>query len=289
MDQVITSTAKNMLHNTALAEQLAVAGYTTFPFLSSNEIEKLIHYYETFQKEEPGHFYSSSHAKDFDFRKRTSGFIKEIIGPLMPSVFKNYRLLGGAFVVKPANGKGILQPHQDWNIVDEALTRSFNVWIPLTDVTIENGAVFVLPGSHAKTGTYRGPGIPSLFKNIETQVWQNLQPLPMQAGEALFYDHALLHGSPVNTTNKARLGIVCGVIPAGAGMQLCFAKDNSISIYKADEHFFMEKDPAQGPGDLKFVKEVKPVYTTLNLETYQALFGKNPVKKKSWMARIFRS
>jgi hypothetical protein len=117
MDEFINTVAHNILLNQALAQQLATTGYTTFPFLEKKE--QLTRYYFDFQKEEPGHFYSSTHSNDIAFRKRTSDFIKDVIAPLMPGAFKNYSLLGGAFVVKPPHGKGILQPHQDWNIVDE--------------------------------------------------------------------------------------------------------------------------------------------------------------------------
>jgi hypothetical protein len=158
-------------------------------------------------------------------------------------------------------------------------TRSFNIWIPLTDVTIENGAVFVLPGSHSKIESFRGPGIPSLFKNIEQAAWHTLTPLPMKVGEARFYDHALLHGSPANTSSNIRLGIVCGVMATGADMQLCFQKNNQVDIYKAGAHFFMEKNPANGPEGLAFLKSITPEHTVLSLEDYQTIFaGKSPVQ-----------
>jgi hypothetical protein len=287
MDEKVIAVVKSMMQDPILGEQLATTGYTNFPFLGTGEIEKLVQYYSDFQKEDPTHFYSSTHSKDTNFRKATSDHIKNIVGPLMSLSFKNYRLLGGAFVVKPPHGKGILQPHQDWNMVDEDSMRSFNLWVPLTDVNIENGAVFVLPGSHAKIKTYRGPGIDSLFKNIEPVAWKSLQPLPMKAGEALFYDHALLHGSPANTTSVARLGIVCGVVPDTANMQLCFQKEGRIDVYKADEFFFMEKDPNDGPAGLQFIRSVIPEHATLNQEDYNTLFLVKPQASKGWLTRLF--
>jgi len=284
MDESVVIKASQLLKDKIAAVNLAEKGYSVFPFLEGTDIETLTRYYFEVQKEQPDHFYSSTHSNDFVFRKKTNDFIKEIILKAMPVHFKNYRLLGGAFVVKPAHGKGILQPHQDWNIVDETITRSYNLWIPLTDVNVENGAVFVLPGSHAKLPTYRGPGISSLFKSIEQHVWKTLTPLPMKAGDALFYDHALLHGSPVNTTDKIRLGIVCGVIAKDAEMQLCFPKNNQVEIYKADEHFFMEKDPMAGPADLTFIKFAEPGYTILSKEQFDHFYL---VKKRSLLKRIF--
>lgn len=221
---------------------LAHKGYAIFPLLSAAGIEALSAYYSEFQKENPQHFYSSSHSPDVEFRKKASDFIKSIVTPLLPAVLKDYRVLGGAFVVKPANGKGILQAHQDWNLVDETKSRSYNLWIPLTDVNEQNGAVFVLPESHAKAPTIRGPKIPSPFKQIEQAIWKYLTPLPMNAGDALLYDHALIHGSPVNQTAADRLGIVIGITTYDCELQIYGMEDGMIKCYECHEDFFLATD-----------------------------------------------
>jgi ubiquinone/menaquinone biosynthesis C-methylase UbiE len=221
---------------------LAKEGYTIFPCLEDADIKALKDYYLQFQKEQPTHFYATAHSPDFNFRKQTSDFIQKIIEPLVKNTLCNYKLLGGSYVVKPGNGKGILQAHQDWNLVNEEKSRSYNLWIPLIDVNENNGAIFVLPQSHSKIKTYRGPQITSPFKNIEQELWQYLTPLSMNAGEALLYDHALLHGSPPNKTEKERLGIVIGIINKGVEMHV-YGNDNGIiKSYACDEHFFLSKN-----------------------------------------------
>ena len=242
MDKIIDFKYSSIVINKEGDSALATEGYITFPFLKESDIKKLQVYYEQFQKEELTHFYSSTHSPDFEFRKLTSDFIKSVIEPLLPDVLKDYKLLGGAFVVKPANGKGILQPHQDWNLVDESKGRSYNLWIPLVDVTVENGAVFVLPKSHSKIKTYRGPGVESIFTNIEQEVWGDLKPLPMKAGEALLYDHALLHGSPPNRTSTYRLGVVLGVVNKNVELQLIGKNKGIMKSYICDENFFLSKN-----------------------------------------------
>lgn len=285
MDQSMTFISNPIMVDNSKELQLSESGYTIFSFLGDEDIKKLIDYYEAFQKGEPSHFYSSSHSSDIDFRKKTSNFIKETILPLLSLYLKNYRLLGGAFVIKPANGKGLLPPHQDWNLVDETKARSYNIWIPLTDVTFENGAVCVLPSSHRKIFTQRGPGIPSLFKEIEPLIWKRLKVLPMKAGEALLYDHALLHASPINTTAKIRLGIVCGIISKESKMQLYFDQLNSIGAYQIDENFFMEKDPLKGAEGLSFIKSL-PKQEPVSIEKFNECFL-NTKKKTSLFKRLF--
>lgn len=258
-------------------EELAANGYTIFPLLSAADAGALSEYYFKFQKDEPNHFYSSTHSADTNFRKQTSDFIKDIVTPLLPAHLTHYRLLGGAFVVKPGNGKGILQPHQDWNLVDEDRYRSYNLWIPLTDVNTENGAVFVLPQSHNKCATYRGPGIASIFKDFEQDMWAHLKPLPMKAGEALLYDHALLHGSPPNMTNKIRLGIVIGIISDGVPMQIHALNDGRIATYECNEDFFLFHNPMQDTKTLKIIKEATPMNPQLTVQRFRELFLSLPV------------
>lgn len=289
MDQELNFKYISILNDPQSDKKLSDLGYAIFPLLSEKEIKAISDYYFANETKTPDHFYSSTHSKDLDFRKRSSDFIKRTVSPLLLPVLKNYKVLGGAFVVKPANGKGMLEPHQDWNIVDEEKYRSYNLWIPLVDVNVENGAVFVQNESHRKIKTYRGPGIPSAFNGIESLVWTNLHPLPMKAGQALLYDHALIHGSPNNTTNMIRIGIVVGIIPEKADMQLYFGSDGEIKSYKADEFYFMEKDPSSGPQGLTYLADIESNTEPLSATDYQNKFLKgtkqisfNWIKKLLW-------
>lgn len=271
MEQV-SFTYQPIAREAAANEQLAQQGYTIFPLLQKKELDKLSDLYFEFQKEAPAYFYSSSHSSDHGFRRRTSDFIKDTLAPLLPQHLKNYKLLGGAYVVKPPHGKGLLQPHQDWNLVDESQFRSYNIWIPLVDVRPENGAVFALNGSHSKLSTYRGPGIASVFKNVEALAWQHMQPLNMKAGEALLYDHALLHGSPANQSDTIRLGIVAGIIPEQADMQLHFAGNGAIDVHHCSEDFFLSADPSKGPGTLAKKGSVDRIPAALNETDFRRLY-----------------
>lgn len=237
----------NFKYSTILAHQaqdlqLAKEGFSIFPCLEDRDIKVLIDFYENFQKDKPDHFYATTHSQDIAFRKQTSEFIIKVIEPHLKNKLVDFKLLGGAYVVKPGNGKGILQAHQDWNLVDETKQRSCNLWIPLVDVNEENGALFVLPESHTKLLNYRGPQIPSMFKNIEQEVWNHLRPLCMKAGEALLYDHALLHGSPPNRTAKDRLGIVIGIVNANTDLQIYGCHNGIIKSYPCDENYFLSKN-----------------------------------------------
>lgn len=262
----------SILRNTNYQNQLNSEGYIQFPLLNHQSIESLSNYYNQHQKEEPQHFYSSTHSTNFEFRKQTSDFIKKIVEPTLFTVLKDFKLLGGAFVVKPANGKGILQAHQDWNLVDEHKFRSYNLWIPLIDVAKNNGAIFILEGSHNKLTSFRGPQIPSILKNIESDIWPYLKELPMKAGEALLYDHALIHGSPPNNSNLFRLGIVIGIVHQKAELQIYGQENNKIVAYTCDENFFLEKNVLNDLKQLPILKNVSNTQPLLDLKEFFKIF-----------------
>lgn len=261
-----------ILRDNAYQKQLNDRGYIQFSLLNYQSLERLSEYYNQHQKEEPQHFYSSTHSVNFEFRKQTSDFIKKIVEPNLPSVLKDFKLLGGAFVVKPAHGKGVLQAHQDWNLVDERKFRSYNLWIPLVDVTKENGAVFILEGSHDKLTSFRGPQIPSVLKNIESEIWPFLKELPMKAGEALLYDHALVHGSPPNNSHLPRLGIVIGIVHQNAELHIYGQENDKIVAYTCDENFFLEKNTLTDFNQLSKIKNIPIAQSLLNLEAFHEIF-----------------
>ncbi|MBI3519100.1 MAG: methyltransferase domain-containing protein [Bacteroidetes bacterium] len=271
---------KAIVADTLKQKELTELGYTQFPLLDLTGIEKLKNYYRAYQAEDPQHFYSSTHSPNFDFRKNTSDFIKQVIEPYIAKHLDNYKLLGGAFVVKPAHGKGILQAHQDWNLVDESLDRSYNLWIPLIDVSEANGAIYVLDKSHNKIQTYRGPHISSVFKNIEQQLWPYLKILPMKEGEALFYDHALLHGSPPNNSSEHRIGVVIGVVKQDTDL-LLYANDNGeIKSYDCDENFFLKKNTSTDFIQLPQREIVSTRQNLLTLAEFETIFietSANPI------------
>ena len=66
-----------------------------------------------------------------------------------------------------------------------------NAWIPLTEATVENGCLMVLPGSHASG--VRGEPFPDGFADDAVTI-------AMSPGDVLFLDNKLLHSSTQNTS-----------------------------------------------------------------------------------------
>jgi phytanoyl-CoA hydroxylase len=101
--------------------------------------------------------------------------------------------------------------HQDMGVVSAEAddTTMISVWLAVLDATVENGCLQVVPGSHlgelAVHCNY-GEGKRRYFQvNIPDQlVPSNHRPLPMKAGDVLFFQKKLMHSSLPNTSDGIR-------------------------------------------------------------------------------------
>jgi hypothetical protein len=241
----------NILVDDAKNHLLENDGYAIVPFLSSEEIKALTDFFYKHHADLPEGMYASSHAGDFDFRKKMNEEIQRICKRAFDITFQHTTALGATFMVKSKGENGSLHPHQDWSIVDEKHFFSYNVWLPLVDVNEENGTLLILPNSHQISENIRGLNIPSSFENVINEVWNYLVPINMKAGEALIYDHRLLHASSINKTETPRLVIVYGIIPQQASMRYFFGNGNQIEEYACNPKFYFNENILQGPSGLK--------------------------------------
>jgi hypothetical protein len=108
--------------------------------------------------------------------------------------------------------------HQDWVCCWRAHTDELiTCFIYLEDATPENGCLWVIPGSHAgkpmlpfKQGGHFE--IDPAYVDKEKAV-----PVPLRAGEMIFFDPYLLHYSDLNYSNSSRKAIIYTYNPARLG------------------------------------------------------------------------
>ena len=257
---------KNILKDLSKDRDLTEKGYAVFSFLKAKEVEELKAFFYQHNKEIPKGFYATAHSPDIEFRNKMNDKINEVFRRANNENFENFHAQGGTFMVKSKGKEGVLIPHQDWSIVDETKFRSFNVWIPLVDVAVENGTIQVLEGSHKLVDAFRGPNTPSAFDEVYDEAWQKMKALTMKAGEAMIYDHRLLHASTENKTDEGRLVIVYGIIPKGAEMRYYYVENDKISEYECNEEFFLKGNPFGGPVGLKKIMEHKNLIPKVRFE-----------------------
>ena len=145
---------------------------------------------------------------DFIKQKNITNILSKITGAHLPYWEGNVKCMQSMYFVK---GPGM--PGNNWHQDEYAIpTRDRSLtaaWIAIDDVTLDNGCLWVIPKSHR-----RG----YLYPKHEHEEYDDYDyaesaygfsesdkiPVPMKAGDVLFFNGYLLHKSEKNTTDTFR-------------------------------------------------------------------------------------
>lgn len=116
--------------------------------------------------------------------------------------------------------------------------EALSIWIALDDVTLANGCLFFIPGSHRKTtfeGVPIGKNIDSIFEVYTDLRTTTAVAAPMKAGSCSFHNGLCIHGAHANMTSGLRRAMTCAFMPDGSTFNgqrniLTEAHFNSLSI-----------------------------------------------------------
>lgn len=140
------------------------------------------------------------------------------------------RLFSETYLNKPP--AGIATPwHQDWPLQPFDRRETVNCWVALDDITMDQGPLHVVSGSHRLGSLYTPTDFseqPPLDKWLSAEdielLWSLADPtdieeegvpvqrLPFAAGDALILYGSCLHGAPGNNTNRHRRGYTRSII-----------------------------------------------------------------------------
>lgn len=216
-------------------------GFVQIPLLQEEDLTELRALYAHHFSESAEGFFSSSYLNDFSRKKEISQQVAAVLQRRIPEVFQNYRVFGSAFLSKTAGHRSAMPLHQDWTIVDESEYVAVNIWTPLQDTNHANGSLAVLPGSHAFAPVRRSPTIPFFWSGYEEEMEKSLTHLEVRAGEAVVLNQALVHASPPNTTDRARLAITTGLLSADAPMEFYFQKAPGVlEVFRMPDDFLLQ-------------------------------------------------
>jgi ectoine hydroxylase-related dioxygenase (phytanoyl-CoA dioxygenase family) len=146
--------------------------------------------------------------------------------------------------------------------------------------------VEILPGSHRKLPTFRGANLPNAFDEVRPLVWSAMEVLEMKAGQALIYDHRLVHGSGPNQSQELRLAVVFGVIHRQAQMRYYYQQEEGkINEYACSPSFYLEGNPGAGPADLELLRQLEVQTPVFDEPTFRTSFlGEAP--NQSWWRQL---
>ncbi len=109
---------------------------------------------------------------------------------------------------------------------------ALSVWVALDDVTMQNGALMFVPGSHTAKRFDNcgiGPSLGALFEVYPE--WANITPVacPVRAGSCTFHNGLTAHGAGANMTPGRRRAMTAGYMPDGSTF------NGGTSIYRPEQ------------------------------------------------------
>lgn len=234
---------RDIFKDSSLQDQFNVQGYAVISsFIDQSIVKELIDIYITAYPENmDSGFHCTLYLESDEQKKMVSKEVMRVLDPIARKWLINYKPLVADYPVKGANTKGDVAMHQDWSFVDEKKHISINIWIPLVDVTKENGSYFVLKGSNKIAHTIRGSHIPLPCNVVKYKVeYKNMDYLPMKAGDAIIYDHRLMHRTPPNNSSEKRIALSLNLIPTEAKAIHYYkhADTGRVELLEIDQDFF---------------------------------------------------
>lgn len=214
-----------IFYNNKLNDSLRKEGFVIVPLLDENDLNSLENFFYSTDNEFQKKFTTYA-CNDSDYKKKADTLIKSVIGEKLNSIITTEMIpFWGNFMMKTPDEGSDMPLHTDWQYVDEENYISLNVWTPLTDTNLENGAFHVVPKSHLVCNYPRGINLPRYYEVNDTETKQKFgKALILKKGEAVIYDHRLLHYSFSNKSNKDRLAATLIYVPTEASINV-FRRD----------------------------------------------------------------
>lgn len=292
----------------ALQAGLNNEGYVIVDFLNNAELDNLLHTFEKKHSSGIKGFYTSTFATDIEYRKEVDSIIQENMRRGLEHYFFDYKVHCGSFIVKGIDEKSELKMHQDMTLVDESVYTGINIWIPLIDLTKENGAIEVLPKSHRLFKTYRGASLPDIYDGIEKSVHRIMKPQYLRAGQAIIFDQSIIHYSPANRSGIVRPVINTFITHKDAGIQICYwdkVRQNEIELFEQAPDFMVNfqnfgHDIFSRPSIGNSIGFVNYEFPKITAELLKKEYGfveeaarqentsKQPVAKPGFLKRLFK-
>ena len=252
-------------------------GYVVLDLLSEDDIHDL---HRAFHEVEQWHqfdFMASVLMRDVELRRSIHESVAPVFERSLLPVLDRYRVVLGNFVAKRASSTfGKMPLHQDITFAEESERTGITLWCPLVDVGEHNGWLGVVPGSQHLDNPYRDPcqfPYPQYVDVIESAY---LQYLPMRAGQALFMNNRLIHGSPPNLSGAMR-SVAAGVaIPEESPLLCCYAEEaadtGTVQVYQVPDDFYLRHVMRTEPKEGQLHKTVLRSVETLTTEKMESMF-----------------
>lgn len=255
-------------------------GYVVISLLSPQAISQIKELYFRHVDENNITNFSSVSICEEEVNNQISEGLHDIFAPYLSTVLKEFSLLGGTFLIKKKSS-GSLGLHQDNTCVDEKKDCAAFMWTPTEDVNIDNGCMYIIRKSH------------TLFNNIISYSYKNpnifrkripdrfIQPVPMKAGDVLFFNPSVFHGSYKNQKDSIRVSVNSLVTNADAKITYYDkVNEHTAALYEINLNSYLNsyRYYCEGklPKDALYIRDIEYRHQPItHRELYKLLTGKS--------------
>ena len=187
------------------------------------------------------------------------------------------------FFIKEAHDPGFVSWHQDSTYWGLSSPDVVTAWIALSSSNTSNGAMAVIPGTHAMEqiphrDTYSKNNLLTRGQEVAVEVDESKGvTLDLEPGEMSLHHVRIIHGSPPNNSNSRRIGFAIRYIPTHVKQ---IEGDDSATLVRGEDTFKTfahEPRPSQEmePDFVKLHQEIteksaKILYKGTKVESYDA-------------------
>ena len=292
---------RRVFQNPELQAEFEEKGYVIIPFMTAAEVKEYYDFYMNKKVKndlEADGDRTSEHA-EFSVLHSVKGLremvFKKITNTLIPRLnehLDNYKPLIAHYILKKANGKGIVPLHQNWSLTDEDNFASISLWCPLIDTNLDNGTLQLVPGSHKMFRGPRGNWGSSNFKDANDIILEKyLEPVFLKAGQAVIFDDSILHYSTPNISKDVRLAVQMVVIPNDAKGIYYYkdphAKDDLIEAVEVEAPYFWDfKDWVGNKANCKPLGRFNIAVPQYDAKRFESVYLGKPIEKPSVLQRV---
>lgn len=142
---------------------------------------------------------------DLATRRAVLDAVEDIVGP-------DILIHSSTIFTKYAQDKKFVSWHQDSHYWGLSEPRLVSAWIALTDSTVDNGCLRVLPGTHTRAFEHLEEPQPANILSRGHTVCGTVDvdqaiDIVLRAGQMSFHHANLIHGSKPNTSTGPRIGV----------------------------------------------------------------------------------
>ena len=249
-------------------DALVERGFATVGLFDRRELRRLRRMWRKLGVDPTENYYASNVHATRQVARAVDQELKRFARAVLDTVVPGTTTFLAAFIAKGAGG-GFVDLHPDWTYTDERTSRSLIFWCPLVDTDERNGTMYVLPDTHRRLQGIRGSGdFPDPVAGISDADLDTAQvTVPLEAGRAVVWDAALVHGSGPNPGADPRPAVAFARAPIGAELVHFHRQpEGPLEGYAIDESYYTTDEFGTAPSAGRLIEPWDGVVAPLSAE-----------------------